>query len=170
MCCSRANAFTIRIPETLSSASAVSSAIRCWTSCTAGRESRLKRAAVEDDERHREQRERRQPGLDREHDDAREHDRERVLGQEDQPVAEEEADRLQVDRRPRHQLAGLLAVEEAELERLQVRVDALAQVELDRDRDLARDQPPDHGEPEPQQPGADDRQRQRAGCRDRPRR
>ncbi len=46
MCCSRANAFTIRIPETLSSASAVSSAIRCCTSCTAGRERRLKRAAV----------------------------------------------------------------------------------------------------------------------------
>ena len=46
MCSSRANAFTIRIPETLSSASAVSSAIRCWTSCTAGRESRLKRAAA----------------------------------------------------------------------------------------------------------------------------
>ena len=46
MCSSRANAFTIRIPETLSSASAVSSAIRCWTSCTAGRERRLNRAAA----------------------------------------------------------------------------------------------------------------------------
>ena len=45
MCSSRANAFTIRIPEMLSSASAVSSAIRCWTSWTAGRESRLKRIA-----------------------------------------------------------------------------------------------------------------------------
>ena len=42
---SRAKALTIRIPETLSSASAVSSAIRCWTSCSAGRESRLKRIA-----------------------------------------------------------------------------------------------------------------------------
>ena len=88
-------------------------------------------------------------------------DRQRVLGEEDQPVAEEEADRLQVDRRPRHQLAGLLGVEEAELERLQVLVDALAQVELDRERDLAGDEPPDHGQPEPQDPGADDRQRQR---------
>ncbi len=38
---SRANALITRIPETLSSASAVSSAIRCWTSCSAGRESRL---------------------------------------------------------------------------------------------------------------------------------
>ena len=46
MCSSRANAFTIRIPETLSSASAVSSAIRCCTSCSAGRESRLNRIAV----------------------------------------------------------------------------------------------------------------------------
>ena len=40
-------------------------------------------------------------------------------------------------------------------------VHALAQVELDVDRDLAGDQPPDHGQPEPQEPGADDRQRQR---------
>ena len=53
-------------------------------------------------------------------------------------VAEEEADRLQVDRRPRHELAGLLRVEEAELERLQVRVHAVAQVELDPERDAAR--------------------------------
>ena len=103
----------------------------------------------------------RQQRVDREHHRRREHDRERVLGDEDQPVAEEEADRLQVDRRPRHQLAGLLGVEEAELERLQVRVEALAQVELDRQRDLAGDQAPDHGQPEPQDAGADDRQRQR---------
>ncbi len=38
---SRAKALTMRIPETFSSASAVSSAIRCWTSCWAGRETRL---------------------------------------------------------------------------------------------------------------------------------
>jgi hypothetical protein len=45
-CCSKrrrwrssaANAFTTRTPETFSSTSAVSSAIRCWTSCNAGRE------------------------------------------------------------------------------------------------------------------------------------
>ena len=36
----------MRIPETLSSASAVSSASRCWTSCRAGRESWLYREAV----------------------------------------------------------------------------------------------------------------------------
>ena len=46
MCSSRANAFTTRTPEMLSSASAVSSATRCCTSCSAGRESRLNRAAV----------------------------------------------------------------------------------------------------------------------------
>ena len=38
---SRANALTMRIPEMFSSASAVSSAIRCWTSCRAGREVRV---------------------------------------------------------------------------------------------------------------------------------
>ena len=88
-------------------------------------------------------------------------DRQQVLGDEDQPVAEEEADRLQVDRRPRHQLPGLLAVEEAELEPLQVRVEELAQVEFDRERDLAGDDPPHHGQAEPEDAGADDRQRQR---------
>ena len=40
-CSSRAKALTMRIPEMFSSASAVSSAIRCWTSCSAGRETRL---------------------------------------------------------------------------------------------------------------------------------
>ena len=33
-----ANALTTRTPEMFSSASAVSSAIRCWTSCIAGRD------------------------------------------------------------------------------------------------------------------------------------
>ena len=47
-----------------------------------------------------------------------EHDRQRRLQHEDEAVAEEEAHRLQVDGRARHELAGLLAVEEAELERL----------------------------------------------------
>ena len=70
------------------------------------------------------------------------------LGDEDQAVAEEEADRLQVDRRPGHELAGLLAVEEAELEALEVRVDAVAQVELDAERDLAGHEPPGDGERE----------------------
>src|SRR6266536_3457952 len=82
--CSRANAFTTRTPETFSSASAVSSAIRCWTSCSAGR------------------------GLQREHRAGCEDERQRALHDEDQPVAEEEAHRLQVDGRARHQLPGLL--------------------------------------------------------------
>ena len=46
MCSSRANAFTTRIPDTPSSASAVSSATRCCTSCSAGRESLLNRIAL----------------------------------------------------------------------------------------------------------------------------
>ena len=109
MCRSRANALTIRIPEILSSTSAVSSASRCCDLLH-----RRPRAPVvprrrEHHDGHGRQRERRQPRLDREHHHARQQDRERVLGQEDQSVAEEEADRLQVDRRPRHQLAGLLA-------------------------------------------------------------
>ena len=37
---SRAKALTTRTPDTFSSASAVSSAMRCWTSCRAGREIR----------------------------------------------------------------------------------------------------------------------------------
>jgi ABC-type multidrug transport system fused ATPase/permease subunit len=37
---SAANAFTTRSPETFSSTAAVSSAIRCWTSCSAGRDRR----------------------------------------------------------------------------------------------------------------------------------
>ncbi len=44
--CSRANAFTTRTPLTFSSTSAVSSAIRCWTSCSAGRAIRPYRAAT----------------------------------------------------------------------------------------------------------------------------
>ena len=130
----------MRMPETFSSASAVSSAIRCWTSCSAGRETPVVARGGEDDERRRRQRDQRQQRVDRDHHRAGEGDRQQVLGDEDQPVAEEEADRLQVDRRPRHQLPGLLGVEEAELEPLQVRVEALAQVEFDRQRDLAGDQ------------------------------
>ena len=38
---SRANALTMRMPEMLSSAFAVTSPTRCWTSCSAGRLRRL---------------------------------------------------------------------------------------------------------------------------------
>ncbi len=132
MCSSRANAFTTRIPETLSSASAVSSASRCWTSCSAGREQPAEPHGRQHHERNREQGQRRQPRVDHEHHRARQHDRQRVLGEEDQAVAEEEADRLEVHGRPRHQLTGLLRVEEPQLQLLQPAVDPLAQVELDR--------------------------------------
>ena len=84
---------------------------------------------------------------------ADEHDRQRGLEHEDEAVAEEEAHRLQVDRRARHQLAGLLAVEERQLEVLEVLVHAAAQVALDAERDAAGDQPADVGE------------RRGAGCR-----
>jgi hypothetical protein len=112
-------------------------------------------------EGHRQQRQRREPGLDREHHHAGEADGERVLGQEDEAIAEEETDRLEVDGRTRHELARLLGVEEAELERLQVLVDALAQVVLDGQGDLARDQPPHHREAQPQHPRADDHRGER---------
>ena len=114
-----------------------------------------------DDERGGGEGDQRQPGVDREHHGAGEDDRQQVLGDEDQSVAEEEADRAEVDRRPRHQLAGLLAVEEAQLEPLQVGVEHLPQVEFDRQRDLAGDQAADHGQPQAQDRGAEDRQRQR---------
>ena len=75
------------------------------------------------------------------------------LGDDHEAVAEEEAHRLQVDRRARHELAGLLAVEEAELEREQVVVDLVAQVVLDAERDLARDEPPQDRQAEAHEPG-----------------
>ena len=101
-------------------------------------------------ERHGQQRERGEPRLQREHGDRGEQDRQRALADEDQPVAEEEAHGLQVDRRARHQLAGLLAVEERQLERLQVAVDQVAQVELDRQRDAPGHEPARDGEAQAQ--------------------
>ena len=149
----------------LSSASAVSSAIRCWTSWTAGRERRLNLAAAMTTNGTGSSASAASQGLIANITAAREQDRERVLGQEDEAVAEEEADRLQVDGRARHQLPRLLAVEEAQLERLEVGVDLLAQVELDRERDPARDEAAREGEPEAQQPGADDREPRAAAGR-----
>ena len=98
----------------------------------------------EHDERHGRQRERGQPGLEEEHRDRGQHDRQRALDDEDEAVAEEEAHGLEVDRRARHQLARLLAREEAQLERLQVLVHPVAQVELDTERHAA---PPPAGAP-----------------------
>ena len=48
-------------------------------------------------------------------------------------------------------------VEEPQLQRLQVSVEALAQVELDRERDLPGDQPADERQPDSEDRGAQDR-------------
>ena len=66
-----------------------------------------------DEGRDGERDERELPAVEEQHHGDDEHRRD-VLGEEDEPVAEEEAHGLQVDRRPRHQLAGLAAVVEAE--------------------------------------------------------
>jgi hypothetical protein len=95
-----------------------------------------------DDERHGGECEEREPRIDDDHRDRGEDDRQRRLRDDHEPVAEEEAHGLQVDGRARHELAGLLTVEEAELEPEQVVVDLVAQVVLDAERDLSRDEAP----------------------------
>jgi hypothetical protein len=113
----------------------------------------------EDDERDGGEGERAQLGLEREHRHRGEEDRERALGDEHEPVAEEEAHGLQIDGRARHQLSGLLAREEAQLELLQVGVDDVAQVDLDGERDPAGDEPAEDGEHEPPERGRGDEAR-----------
>ena len=115
--------------------------------------------AISDHERHRRQRQHRQPGLEDEHRHPGEHDREDRLGDEDQAVAEEEAHRLEVDGGARHQLAGLLAVEEPELEALELPVERVAQVDLDPERDAAGDQSPRRAQPQSQDARGADRDR-----------
>ena len=66
-----------------------------------------------------------------EEDDGHDEDRHDVLGEEDEPVAEEEADGLEVHRRAGHQLTRLAAVVEAEREPQEVRVELVAEVVLD---------------------------------------
>ena len=92
-------------------------------------------AVREDDEnrRHREH-DQREPPLEEEEDDRHRHDGEHVLEEEDEAVAEEEADALQVDGGARHQLARLVAVVEAEREADEMRVEAAAHVHLDVER------------------------------------
>ena len=63
-------------------------------------------------------------------------DRQERLGDQHEAVAEEEAHGVQVDGRARHELPGLVVVEEAELERQEVLVEPVAQVVLDAERDL----------------------------------
>ena len=99
------------------------------------------------DRHHREHDQRELPLEEEQHHGHRDH-REHVLEEEDQPVAEEEADALQVDGRPRHQLAGLMAVVEAEGEPNEVRIEPLAHVHLDRQGLSAGDEAPgrhEHG-------------------------
>ena len=94
--------------------------------------------------RDRERHERELPAVEEEddRDDENGHD---VLREEDEPVAEEEADRLQVDRRPRHELPRLAPVVEAEREPKEVRVQVVAQVVLDGERLLPGDEAtPEH--------------------------
>ncbi len=113
-----------------------------------------------DDERDGAQRDERERRVDDDHRDRGEDDRQRGLGDDHEAVAEEEAHGLQVDGRARHELAGLLAVEEAELEREQVAVDLVAQVVLDAERDLARDEAAHDGEAEAHEPGDGDEARE----------
>ena len=74
-----------------------------------------------------------------------ESDDEDVLEEEDQAVAEEEADALEVDGRPRHQLAGLMACRRSGTRADEPGVEAVAHVHLDAERLAPGDQaPPDH--------------------------
>ena len=106
-----------------SSATVATSAIFCCTSRSRGCDDVA--VAVGDRDQQRRDRERDQRELPRDHEDhdADPDDREDVLEEEDQPVAEEEADALQVDGRAAHQLAGLVAVVEAEGEPDELRVE-----------------------------------------------
>ena len=99
--------------------------------------------AIREDDQHGRDRERDQSQfpLEEEEHPGDEDDGEDVLEEEDQAVAEEEAHALEVDGRPRHQLAGLVTVVEAEREPDEAGIEALAQVHLDRERLPARDHP-----------------------------
>ncbi len=94
-----------------------------------------------DENGHDSERDQGEPRLhEEEHDRHGEHG-EDVLEQEDEAVPEEEADALQVDRRAGHQLAGLVAVVEAEGEPDELRVEPVSHVHLDAQGLASRDQP-----------------------------
>ncbi len=112
-----------------------------------------------DDEWNRSQRDQCEQRLEHEHRDRCEQDRHRRLDDEDQPVAEEEAHRLEVHGHSRHQLSGLLAVEERQLERLQPTEQRFAEVVLDAQRDAPGDQSPSERQGQPREAGSGDRQR-----------
>ena len=98
-------------------------------------------AVGEDDDQRRDGgRDQGEAPVDDEHDRGRADDRQHVLEEEDQAVAEEEADGLEVDRGAREELPGLVPVVEAEREAQELRVEGVAHVELDSERLAARDQ------------------------------
>ena len=97
-------------------------------------------ATTHEDRSDRERDQRKLPFVEEEHCRHGQHG-ENVLEEEDQPVAEEEANTLQVDGRARHQLAGLMPVVEAEREPDEMGVEPLAHVHLDRECLLPGDEP-----------------------------
>ncbi len=93
-----------------------------------------------DEQRRHGEDDQREAPLDEEEDGGHRDHCEDVLEEEDQPIAEEEADALQVDRCARHQLSRLVPVVEPEREPHHVRVQAAPQVHLDVERLAAGDQ------------------------------
>jgi hypothetical protein len=109
-----------------------------------------------DDERRHRERDQRQAPLEVQHHRRHAHDRQHVLEEEDQAVAEEEADRLEVDGGTRHQLARLVAVVEAEGHPHEVGVEGVPHVELDAERLPAGDEPAAHHQQRLRDSEADD--------------
>ena len=113
----------------------------------------------DDDRRDRERDERELPAV-HEEDGGDDDDRDDVLREEDEAVAEEEAHGLEVDRRPRHELAGLAAVVEAERQPQEVPVQLVAEVVLDGERLTPRDQASSEHERPAEEAEPDDRRDQ----------
>ena len=115
--------------------------------------------AVCDHDQQRRDRERDQRELPREEeeDDRDRDDRQHVLEEEDQPVAEEEAHALEVDGCAAHQLAGLVAVVEAERQPDEACVHGAPHVHLDVERLPAGDDPAAEHEQRSGDPENDDR-------------
>ena len=155
-----AKALITRMPETFSSASAVSSAIRCWASCIAGRECLPYLWAISTTNGTGASDMAASVRLEREHRDRGQEDRQQRLADEDQSIAQEEAHRLEIDGGPGHELAGLLAVEERQFQALKVLVQAVAEVELDPQRDPAGHQAAENAHDQAEHPGHADRERQ----------
>ena len=95
--------------------------------------------------------------VDDEHDRGDADDRHHVLEEKDEAVAEEEADRLQVDRRAGHELTGLVPVVETEGEAEQLRVQRVPHVVLDAEGLSAGDEAAPHHEERAGEAGDEDR-------------